>query len=808
MTGRDPEELPPTLVEDPEYPGVVRYYRHTRVRRPAPLPPLPSDRRGRAAPARWQRMTRVRRWYASVIVWGRWPVVLLWGAAVAAASLWLPTLSQTGGSGFAGFTQDNSRAIRAEVDSIRKFTFPVITRVMVVQHDPHGLSASAQQAVVQRALDIDQHKPQYADLGRGVVAVPLLNSGTRSLQVGHGKPGTTAATILGIDPRISFEDQVAIAHRLIDRHTGPQDHVVGVTGLYAGRVAQLHYINDHLTLLEIATVAAVLLVVALRFRSLVAPLVTAIAAAIAYVLMIHVAAWFSELTSTPIPSDLEPLLIALLLGVVTDYTIFYLAGMQDRLGHGDDRLTAARVSTAEFTPIVLTAGLTVSATVLSLLAAKLGLFRVFGPGMAITVGIAVAVSVGFVPALLAILGRVTFWPGRPKPLVSAAAEASYGSGEELDPALMDWRGKLARLLTVKPVAVVVVLGCLAGAAVAAMPMRHMHLELGVTTSVPSDDEMRRAAVALGQGFPKGLLSPTVVLVRREGVGRQVSRLSALEGQLRDVPGVAAVIGPTQQAVEDTYGAVISKDRSAARYAVIFDSFPTTYDAVRTLSLIEHRMPGMLSRAGLADVRVQYAGDTALTQEATDATTGSLRRIAIVAFAIDFILLALFLRALIAPLYLLVTNTMAMLMALGITTFLFQDVLHYSGLVFYVPFAAFVLLLALGSDYNIFAVGSVWQEARGRHLRDAISFAIPRSTSAITAAGFALAISFGLLAIVPVSPFRELGFVLALGILLDAFVVRSLLVPALLALFGRFSGWPGKALARGPDHPANRGTARV
>jgi putative drug exporter of the RND superfamily len=747
-------------------------------------------------------MTRMRRWYASVIVWARWPIVLLWVIGVAATVSSLPTLTQVGGGGFGGFTRANSHAIRAEADSITHFSFPVITRVLVVQHDPHGLSAAAERAVVQRAVDLDQRKPEYANLAQAY-AVPLINIGTQDLQVGHGKPGTTAVTVLGFRPEVRFDDQVRQAHDFVRYHTGPSDHVVGVTGLFAGRVAQLHYIDTHLTLLEIVTLAAVIMVVALRFRSIVAPLVTVLAAGISYLLMIHIAAWFSQSTGTPIPSDLEPLLVALLLGVVTDYTIFYLAGIQDRLGHGDDRLTAARVGTAEYTPIVLTAGLTVSATVLSLLGAKLGLFRTFGPGMAITVAIVVIVSVTFVPAMLAILGRFAYWPGRPKPLVSAEAEATFGAAGEIDPQLLDRRGRFVRFLTVKPVAVFVVVACVAGAYFAASPARHLHLELGVENSVPSNDEMRRAAVALGEGFPKGLLSPTVVLVRRPGIVGQLAQLDTLEQEIRSVPGVAAVIGPSQQAFQDKYGAVLSKDRTMARYVVLFHDFPTTYHAVQSLRGIQHRMPAMLAKARLTGVQVEYAGDTALSEEATDATTGSLRRIALIAFLVDFVLLALFLRALVAPLYLLVVNTMALAMALGITTFVFQDVLGYDGLVFYVPFAAFVLLLALGSDYNIFAVGSVWDEARGRHLRDAIALAVPRSTSAITAAGLALAVSFGLLAIVPMAPFEELGLVLCLGILIDAFIVRSLLVPALLSLFGRFSGWPGKSLVRSEEHPRDR-----
>src|SRR5689334_21057240 len=156
MTTPEPGGRPTSVGTTPaDAPGPTAAHRapRTRIHRPTPLPPLPPTRRRRAS--RWQRMARLRRWYASVVVWARWPIVLLWIAAVAATSFYLPTLGEVGGGGFGGFTQANSRAIQAEVDSLHLFTFPVITRVLVVQHDPNGLSEAAQQAVVQRALDID-----------------------------------------------------------------------------------------------------------------------------------------------------------------------------------------------------------------------------------------------------------------------------------------------------------------------------------------------------------------------------------------------------------------------------------------------------------------------------------------------------------------------------------------------------------------------------------------------------------------------------------------------------------------------------
>jgi putative drug exporter of the RND superfamily len=133
----------------------------------------------------------------------------------------------------------------------------------------------------------------------------------------------------------------------------------------------------------------------------------------------------------------------------------------------------------------------------------------------------------------------------------------------------------------------------------------------------------------------------------------------------------------------------------------------------------------------------------------------------------------------------------------LTVWVFQDLLGRDGVIFYVPFAAAVLLVSLGSDYNIFSVGYIWEEARRRPLPEALAVAVPRSTRAITAAGIALAASFALVALIPLAPFEELAFTVAVGVLVDAFVVRSLLVPALVSLVGRASGWPGRRLARPP-----------
>jgi putative drug exporter of the RND superfamily len=155
-----------------------------------------------------------------------------------------------------------------------------------------------------------------------------------------------------------------------------------------------------------------------------------------------------------------------------------------------------------------------------------------------------------------------------------------------------------------------------------------------------------------------------------------------------------------------------------------------------------------------------------------------------------VLLAVFLRSLLAPMYLLAASVLAVFATLGLTLLISQDLLGYGTLVYFVPFAAGVLLVSLGSDYNVFVVGRIWEEARRRPVRDAVAVAAPQASRAITTAGVALAASFATLAVIPLEQFRQLALAMAVGVIIDAIAVRSLLVPALVALFGRLGMWPG------------------
>jgi RND superfamily putative drug exporter len=426
--------------------------------------------------------------------------------------------------------------------------------------------------------------------------------------------------------------------------------------------------------------------------------------------------------------------------------------------------------------------------------ARVRAFQELGPGLAVAVAVAVAVAITFVPAALAVFGSTLFWPRL------AAAEHTRRHPD----AGLTQRNLAGRVIAHRSAALVVAAACIAGLGAAAHQLSELRLGVTSIAGLPANAQERVASGAVARGFWPGMLSPTQVIVAGPGVAADGSGLARLQQRLRGQPGVAAALGPADVPFERGLGVLTTPSGGAARFLIAYRTDPYGANAIGHARTLRSRLPALAAAAGLGHVRTAVAGDTVVAADTVTAVRMDLVRVVLAVLAVNLILLMVFLRALVAPVLLVAAGALSVAAALGITTWTFQTLLGYRELTYYVPFAAGVLLVSLGSDYNVFVAGRVWQEARVRPLRDALRLAPARTTAAIRTAGITLATSFALLAIVDVRAFRELAFAMAVGILLETFIVRPLLVPALLSLFGEWSGWPGGRLARGADVAADGG----
>ena len=722
--------------------------------------------------------------FAYLIVGLRFPLVLGWAAAVVAAVLFLPPLPSSGG--LPDLIPAGSPAAHADADAARLFGYPLEAGVAIVQRDPHGLPPPVVDQTARAALAYDRK----ASIPGLLAVIPIPNSAGISpatagspidaacLLAGVRHNTSTIVTYLDFQADATMDQQVSDARAYADRYL---THVVGVTGPVAAEYEQGVIIGRDLGWVELFTVLAIALIVGIRFRSVVAPLAALACAGIAYVVAIRIVAWGAQRAGITLPQDADPVLVVLLLGVTTDYCVFFLAGMRSRLAEGAGRLQAVRDSTAESAPIVFAAGLIVAAGTGALVVARGGLLRDLGPGLAATVLVSMVVSLTLMPALLGLFGGLMFR--------NVAAGGSPGSGS-----------RFARFATSKPVALLVIAGCVVGLGGAASYARGLGLGSPLIGEMPPSSDVVRAGAAAAAGSAPGILAPTEVLVIGPGAGSQTAAGNRLQDALRRQPGVASVVGPSVLPVSSP-NPMIARDGGAVRFALVYNTDPLNATAIGQVRVLTARLPALGRAAGLRGVRYEVGGQTALTGDAINATASDLWRVGLAIMVVTLLLLLLFLRALLAPVYLLAVSLLAVLATLGLTVAICDAVVGSPDLVYFVPFAAGVLLVSLGSDYNVFVVGRIWEAARSLPARDAVAVAAPRASGAITTAGIALAASFGLLAVIPLEQFRQMAIIMAVGVMLDTIVVRSLLVPSLVALSGRTGMWPGRQRTREPARPA-------
>src|SRR6266516_3663711 len=780
--------------------------------------------------------------------------------------MFLPPLSATSSGGLSDLIPPGSAAARAEADAAHLFGFPIDAAVAIVQRDPHGMPAVTRDRAIRQAIAVDRRLSGQSEGQLAVAAAALAKAGqpdaarilsgpvspgppggipglagafplpnTAGLLRGTNEQSTTVITFLYFRPGTSFGAQTAganaYAHWFLNR---PDDHVVGVTGPVPAEYDQSQIIGKYILWVELFTVLAIALIVGLRFRSIGAPLATLACAVTAYVIAIRVVVWLAGRMGVTLPPDLDPVLVVLLLGVTTDYTVFFLDGMRAQVAGGVPRIRAARLATAEFAPIILAAGVIVAAAAASLVAARTKLLSAFGPGLALTVLTAMAVSMTLGPALMAIFGGLLFRPV-PRWLRRQGVSRREGGGRE--PTRRTWAGRrtwaqkwagrwnlrtrAARFAAARPMALLIAAAGTAGLLAAAWGAHTIHLGSPLIGELPASSPAARAGTAAADGFAPGILSPTEILVIGPGVARKSAALARLQHELTTQPGVAEIAGPASlsgsaqsnqaqsnqaqsnqaQSNQAQFNPMLAASGGAARFVVVENTDPLDATAISRVQQLQRDLPALGRAAGLPGARFELAGETALTGDSIGSVFADLGRVALAIMAVTLVLLALFLRSLLAPVYLLAASVLAVFATLGLTIGIGQHILGYGSLVYFVPFAAGVLLVSLGSDYNVFVVGRIWEEARRRPVADAVAVAAPQASRAITTAGVALAASFAMLAVIPLEQFRQIAIAMALGVVLDAIAVRSLLVPALVALFGRVGMWPGNRRARPEPTPA-------
>ena len=466
--------------------------------------------------------------------------------------------------------------------------------------------------------------------------------------------------------------RVASARRYAAALHAPAESFVGITGAIPARVGQAKLIEDRLPVIELVTVALIAVIVALYMQSVLAPVVTLATVALAYVVSVRFVAGVGKSVGLSVPPEVEPIVVALLFGVVTDYGLFYMSRFRRRLRDDQAARDAARETTAELTPLIIVCGVSLAVVSAALVIAELGFLRAFGPGMAVAVLVGLIVTITFLPAVLATVGQALLWPG-PRHAPARAGAAT---------------GRLDRLIATAvraPGRTTIV--CLLMLAAMASGLAWLKVGNPLIRGLPADSEPRMAYEQLRKGFAPGTLAPTTLVVTAPGIARQRRKLSALQAVLGAQPGVAGVLGPATNPSRQNFGVVASPSGDAVRFVLISEHDPLSADAVRLLRNLDARIADLLDAVGLKYSRALFAGDTAITSELIDTARGDLFRVVPFVLVALVLILAVYLRALVAPLYLVLLAALAPLAALGLAVVFFQGLLREPELTYFVPLAS-------------------------------------------------------------------------------------------------------------------------
>jgi RND superfamily putative drug exporter len=690
--------------------------------------------------------TKGQRDMRNIITWSTrgkhpWIVIAVWILIAGALSMGPKLQSVT--------SNDASKSLAATVeskraDALQQASFPNAkgTPVIVVYSSDAPLTAAQKAAVGQGeawlksgAEPINSANVQFAEDGKGALLFASLN----------GNPGDE-----------SFRDSVqTIRDHFGESVDGMQVRVTGPGGLITD-VYKI-FLNADVKLL-IGTVILVLVLLLLIYRSPVLPFVPLVTVGFGYFVAGGLLAIAANALGDTLSGQATSLMVILLFGAGTDYGLLLISRYREELRHEPDARTALATALAETWEAIAASGLTVTLAVLTLSFASYGDYRSFAPVLGGGVFITLIAALTLMPALLALLGRRAFWPRVPK----EGDVSKQGSWQRVAERVAAAPARAAAV--VAAILIVLALGCL-------FYSPRFSFTDDFLTSMPS----KEGYALLEKHFPKGALAPTTVLIKAPQAPPEFVT-GMITGALNKSPGVAAAF-PTGTALD---GKLLS-------FQVIFKGDPYSKQALEQLRQLRATAQKAAAQGGGVAL---VGGPTAIQADTWQISNRDTVVIAAIALVVVGIILALLLRAVIAPLYLLLTNVLSYLAALGATIVITEKLLGWGQISYRIPLYMFIFLVALGSDYNIFITTRIRGEAMLLGLRDGTVKALSATGGVLTSAGIILAGTFLILLSQPVKDLGEISIGVALGVLIDTFLVRTALVPGLTLWIGPKAGWPG------------------
>jgi putative drug exporter of the RND superfamily len=542
-------------------------------------------------------------------------------------------------------------------------------------------------------------------------------------------------------------------------------YVTGDLGLWADFEEVFGELDTKLLL---ATVVLVLVLLGAIYRAPLIAIIPIVVVALAYQMATGFIYLYAEAGNT-VNSNSTGILVVLMFGVGTDYCLLLVSRYREELHRVEDKHEAMARALRRAGPALLASGCTVIAAMLVLLLADTGSTNGLGPVSAIGVASVLLAGLTLLPALLTAAGRRGFWPRR--------SVVAYQPDVDLVRRPGLWRRFGDRVLR-RP-------GLALGATTALFGLFALGLlayqeDYSIGGFFKKSVESVDGFDVLGESFPQGALGPTSILVQRDGGRATDADFAAVRERVQGIDGVASVGEPQR-----------SEDGAIGKIDVTFSDDPYSEAALARVDTLRDSVSDLPGGA-----TALVGAGSAVQEDFNVAAERDLRVIVPVALLVIAIILGILLQAIVAPLVLIATVMASFFGTLGLSIFFFIEVQGTAGVDASLPVFAFIFLVALGVDYTIFLMSRIREEARVHGTREGTLRALAATGPVITSAGVILAGTFSVLMTLPVTFAFNIGFMVAVGILLDTFVVRTIMVPAAVELLGDRVWWPSTARGGG------------
>lgn len=607
----------------------------------------------------------------------------------------------------------------------------------------------------------------------------LAASGTftgESSPVIYSEDGQAAELILPISTDQETREVVdGIRAEIAQAPNGLTGYVTGPAGFSADLVEAFGGIDGILLAVALIVVFVILLVV---YRSPLLPIIVLTSSMVALSGAIFVIWHMANAGWVMINGQVQGILLILVVGAATDYSLLYVARYREALTQYTSRWEATRAAWRGSLEPILASGGTVIAGLLCLLLSELSSNKALGPVAATGIVLSILASLTFLPAVLALLGRVAFWPARPR-YSSEVKDASAGFWAKIA-AFVSGRPRTVWLVTA------LVLAIFAGfsATFQANGVRQSDLVLG-------QSQARDGQNVLAEHFPGGSGSPANVIIPATEQDDAVAALDALDGVssiaavAQDSPAGTVPVGASAESLPPVFAG--TSPTEVEERVMLQVTLADPADSPQAEETVRHMRETLASAAPGSLV----GGTTASALDTIDSAQRDRALIIPVVLAVITLILMVLLRSILAPLILVAATVLSYLTALGVSALVFNHVFNFPGADPTVPLYGFVFLVALGIDYTIFLMTRVREEALHQGTKSGLRTALVATGGVITSAGIVLAATFAALGVIPLIFLVQLAFIVAFGVLLDATVVRALLIPALVEDIGKKIWWPSK-----------------